>query len=93
MATKEMRAVYAETLVELAAADPRIVVLEADLMRATGTGIFKAAYPDRCFNRVFRPHKYFRDHRITCRGLQFQSHNTQQFYREQYLLHQCSAFG
>ena len=50
MATKEMRAVYAETLVELAAADPRIVVLEADLMRATGTGIFRAAYPDRCFN-------------------------------------------
>jgi transketolase len=50
MATKEMRTVYAETLVELAAADPRIVVLEADLMRATGTGIFKAAYPDRCFN-------------------------------------------
>jgi len=50
MATKEMRTVYAETLVELAAADPRIVVLEADLMRATGTGPFKAAYPDRCFN-------------------------------------------
>ena len=50
MATKELRTVYAETLVELAAADPRIVVLEADLMRATGTGIFKAAYPDRCFN-------------------------------------------
>jgi transketolase len=50
MATKEMRTVYAETLVELAAADPRIVVLEADLMRATGTGIFKAAHPDRCFN-------------------------------------------
>jgi transketolase len=50
MATKEMRAVYAETLVELAAEDPRIVVLEADLMRATGTDVFKAAYPDRCFN-------------------------------------------
>ena len=50
MATREMRAVYAETLVELAAEDPRIVVLEADLMRATGTDVFKAAYPDRCFN-------------------------------------------
>ena len=50
MATREMRTVYAETLIELAAGDPRIVVLEADLMRATGTGIFKAAHPDRCFN-------------------------------------------
>ena len=50
MATREKRTVYAETLIELAAGDPRIVVLEADLMRATGTGIFKAAHPDRCFN-------------------------------------------
>jgi len=50
MATKEMRTVYAETLIELAAGDPRIVVLEADLMRATGTGIFRAAHPDRSFN-------------------------------------------
>ena len=50
MATREMRTVYAETLIELAAGDPRIVVLEADLMRATGTGIFKAAFPDRSFN-------------------------------------------
>ena len=50
MAGKEMRTVYAETLVRLAADDPRIVVLEADLMRATGTGIFKEAYPERMIN-------------------------------------------
>jgi transketolase len=47
MASKEMRAVYAETLIELAKDDPRIMVVEADLMKATGTMPFKAAYPDR----------------------------------------------
>lgn len=50
MAAREMRAVYAQALVEIAASDPRVVVLEADLMRATGTGAFRAAYPERCFN-------------------------------------------
>ncbi|HET7839079.1 MAG TPA: transketolase family protein, partial [Rectinemataceae bacterium] len=50
METKEMRAAYAETLVELAASNPEIVVLEADLMRATGTGSFQKAYPDRLVN-------------------------------------------
>ena len=49
-ATKEMRAVYAETLVRLGAADRNIVVLEADLMKATGTGPFAKAYPDRAVN-------------------------------------------
>jgi transketolase len=48
--TKEMRAAYADTLIELAAANPDIVVLEADLMRATGTGSFQKAHPDRLFN-------------------------------------------
>lgn len=47
---KEMRAVYTETLIELAKEDPRIVVLEADLMKATGTGSFGAAFPERTFN-------------------------------------------
>ena len=47
MATKEMRAVYAETLIELAAKDDRIMVVEADLMRASGTMPFRDAYPDR----------------------------------------------
>ena len=47
MATKEMRAVYAETLIELAAKDNRIMVVEADLMRASGTMPFRDAHPDR----------------------------------------------
>jgi transketolase len=42
-----MRAVYTETLIELAKSDPSIVVVEADLMKATGTISFKALYPDR----------------------------------------------
>ncbi len=48
--TKEMRQAYAETLVELGGTNKNIVVLEADLMRATGTGAFQKAYPDRFFN-------------------------------------------
>ncbi len=47
MADKEMRAVYTDTLLELAASDDRIMVVEADLMRATGTGPFKEKYPER----------------------------------------------
>lgn len=50
MADKEMRAVYAETLMELAEKDPRIVLLEADLMKASGTGVFKNKFPERTFN-------------------------------------------
>ncbi len=50
MSDREMRAVYAQTLVELAATDPRICVVEADLAKATGTGLFAKAYPDRFFN-------------------------------------------
>ena len=46
----DMRDVYCETLMEMAAADDRIVLLEADLMNATGTRPFKAAFPDRTFN-------------------------------------------
>jgi transketolase len=49
-AVKEMRAVYAETLVRLGATNKNIVVVEADLMRATGTGPFAKAYPDRAIN-------------------------------------------
>jgi len=45
-----MRAVYAQTLTALAASDRRICVVEADLARATGTGPFAKAYPDRFFN-------------------------------------------
>jgi len=50
MADKELRAVYAETLVALAAQDASVCVVEADLARATGTGPFAKAYPDRFFN-------------------------------------------
>ncbi|MCL2479460.1 MAG: transketolase family protein, partial [Treponema sp.] len=47
MADKEMRAVYCDTLLRLAAEDKRIMVIEADLMKASGTMPFKTAYPDR----------------------------------------------
>ena len=47
---KEMRIVYAETLKSLAEVDPNIVVVEADLMRSTGTLLFKEAFPERAFN-------------------------------------------
>ncbi len=50
MEKKEMRAAYVETLLELARANPDIVILEADLMKATGTGAFAKAVPDRAFN-------------------------------------------
>lgn len=47
MAEKEMRAIYAETLVELAKKDNRIMVVEADLMKATGTSVFFKEFPER----------------------------------------------
>ncbi|MCK4516047.1 MAG: transketolase family protein [Spirochaetaceae bacterium] len=47
---KWMRDTYAETLTELAAKDDRIVLLEADLMRASGTLSFKEHFPERFFN-------------------------------------------
>lgn len=50
MENKEMRAAYTDALIALAAEDPRIVVLEADLMSSTGTKPFHKAYPDRLIN-------------------------------------------
>ncbi|MFQ3621349.1 MAG: transketolase C-terminal domain-containing protein [Spirochaetales bacterium] len=47
---KEMRAVYTEALIDLAKEDSRIVVLEADLMKATSTGSFGSVFPERTFN-------------------------------------------
>lgn len=47
MENKEMRAVYCDTLIGLAAKNPAIMVVEADLMRASGTMPFKTAYPER----------------------------------------------
>lgn len=46
----EMRAVYTQTLIELAEQNDRIVLLEADLMRATGTQPFMDKFPQRTFN-------------------------------------------
>jgi len=47
---EEMRAVYTETLCRLAESDPRIVLLDADLMRASGTQAFQQKFPERTFN-------------------------------------------
>lgn len=46
----EMRAVYAETLIDLAEKDRNVVLLEADLMRASGTQPFADKFPERTFN-------------------------------------------
>ena len=48
--TKSPRNVYGETLVELGAKNPNIVVLDADLSCSTQTCKFAAVYPDRFFN-------------------------------------------
>lgn len=50
MAVKDMRAVYAETLIDLAKQDENIVILEADLMAASGTKAFQTEFPERTFN-------------------------------------------
>lgn len=47
---KATRQAYGEALVELAAADQRIVVVDADLAHATQTIIFKEAFPQRHYN-------------------------------------------
>lgn len=47
---KDMRDVYCETLMELAAKDPRIVALDADLMNSMGMVPFGKRFPDRMFN-------------------------------------------
>jgi len=50
MSNKDMREVYTETLVEMAESNKNICVIEADLMRATGTNAFKDKFPERTFN-------------------------------------------
>ncbi len=47
---KDMRAVYADTLIDLAEKDERVLVLEADLMSASGTKVFKERFSDRIIN-------------------------------------------
>ena len=50
MSEKATRNAYGEALVELAAKNDKIVVLDADLSHATMTITFKKEYPDRHFN-------------------------------------------
>jgi len=44
------RQTYAESLIELGERDDRVVVLEADLMKASGSEPFKRRFPERHFN-------------------------------------------
>ena len=44
------RASYAETMLELAEENPRIVVLDADVSKSIGTNKFAEKYPHRSFN-------------------------------------------
>jgi len=46
---KAQRVVFGETLAELGALDPRIVVLDGDLGNSTRADIFEKAFPDRFF--------------------------------------------
>lgn len=46
---KAMRDVFGDTLVELAATNPNLIVLDADLANSTKADKFAAAYPDRFF--------------------------------------------
>lgn len=50
MGLAQVKDFYAKTLVELADGNPDIFVVEADLMKASGTAPFKAKYPDRHIN-------------------------------------------
>ncbi len=49
MKTSNQRVVYGQTLLEIGAADPRVVVLEADLGNSTQSIHFQKAYPERYF--------------------------------------------
>jgi transketolase len=46
---KAQREVFGETLAELGAIDPRIVILDGDLGNSTRADIFEKAFPDRFF--------------------------------------------
>jgi transketolase len=46
---KALRNVWAETLIELAAEDPRVVVLDGDLANSTKADLFEQAHPERFF--------------------------------------------
>jgi transketolase len=48
--SKQLRATYGEALVELGAADNRVVVVDADMAEGTMTGGFKERFPERFFD-------------------------------------------
>ena len=48
--TASMRSAYGEALVELGQKNPDVMVLDADLSKATKTSLFCEAYPERFFN-------------------------------------------
>jgi len=50
MAAKASRAAFGEALIELGAANERIVTLDADLSKSTMTGAFAKKYPERAFD-------------------------------------------
>jgi transketolase len=50
MPAKASRAAFGEALLDLAAKDPRIVTVDADLSKSTMTAAFAKAYPARAFN-------------------------------------------
>ncbi len=50
MPDQDMREVYTDTLIDMAETNDKICVMEADLMRATGTNPFKEKFPERVFN-------------------------------------------
>lgn len=45
-----LREVNSEVLIQLAEQDPRIVLLDADLMGASAFSLFAKRFPERCFN-------------------------------------------
>ncbi|RGY98277.1 transketolase C-terminal domain-containing protein [Clostridium sp. AM58-1XD] len=47
---KDTKTTYGETLADLAEQYPELVVVEADLMKASGSDPVKAKYPERTFN-------------------------------------------
>lgn len=47
---KPQRVIFGEALAELGSADPRLVVLDADVSSSTQTRLFAAAHPERFFN-------------------------------------------
>jgi transketolase len=48
--SRMMRAVYCDTLIELAGKDSRVVALDADLMKSMGMMPFAKAFPERMFD-------------------------------------------